>query len=176
MPVRTFLLVAALLMLGSTVLPVSAKGGPYVVGATVSGGGLPAPRSIGVVLHEGYDDMSEAAVPEGGETRLSDWYDITLDYDFEEEGYGRRQRKGKFDGADYLYFPEAMIVGPGAWAAGWYQANPLFMAELQRALTPAPPATGSGVVSAGRADLDLARWLGAALLAAAAGLLARTRP
>ena len=161
------LAVAVLLLLGST--PAAAKGGPYVVGATLSGGGLAAPLTAPIVLHEGYDDMVEAPPSPGN----AEWYDITLDYDFEEDGYGRRQWSGKFDGREYLYFPDSMVVGPGVWAAGWYRANPLFMAQLQRALSPLPPATGSGRVPNADEGPDSVPWIGSALVIAALGALAR---
>jgi hypothetical protein len=123
----------------------AAKDGSYIDGVTLSGGSLDRPITVSFALPEGYDDMSDAPPsPAQVAGTMSSWYDITLHVDFSETGHGRRTWQGRFDGVDYLYFPEAMLVGPGTWASGWYRANPLFAAELHRALAPSPPAAGSG--------------------------------
>ena len=128
-----------------------AKGEQYLIGATIQGGELSAPRHITIRLPDGYDDMAE--IPD------VEWWDgvlhrapdaaagealacvIVLHYDFERYGYGRHDWAGRFDGHELLYFREAMVVGPGVWQAGWYRANPLLAEALQgdTASTTSPP-------------------------------------
>lgn len=169
--------VAGLASLALSSSEASAKGGPYVDGATISGSGLSKPSSVSFSLPESYDDMYEApAVPAQANGAMTAWYDITLHYDFQESGNGRRTWQGKFDGKDYLYFPVSMVVGPGIWSAGWYRANSLFAEELQRALAPSAPAVGSGAESDTTVDFDLALILGSLLVVAGlAGLAVQTR-
>ena len=133
------LLVAVFLV--ETVL---AKDGSYMVGATIDRGNSQPPVETTISLPEGYDEMVELRrLPSPAVVEVP--YGIVLHYDFEESG-GQRDWHGWYDGADLLYFPSDMIVGPGIWAAGWYEANPLLAQTLSSALTHhiSPPSTGDG--------------------------------
>jgi hypothetical protein len=101
---------------------------------------LRAPRSVSFAMPENYDPMFETQPPATGAATLA--YDVIIHYDFGSYG-GKRDWSGKFDGAELLYFPESMVVGPGTWAAGWFQASPPLAAGLQQAiLDTALPSTG----------------------------------
>lgn len=150
--------------------PAEAKGDSYLVGARLFGGRL-GDRSITVpiALPENYDDMYEAEPPAGvwGSVAQGAGFHIAFTYDFGEYGYGTRERLGWYDGYDRLFFPEAMHVGPGTWAAGWFTASKELALQLRRALAPPAPAAGNaGAAGPGEPNL----FALAGLLVVAAGL------
>ncbi len=126
--------------------PAQAKGSSYLVGARIFGGRLNEAITTTIALPDNYDDMTEADPPSGvfGSLAQSAGYHIELSYDFSADGYGTRTWLGWYDGNDRLWFTENMVVGPGTWAAGWYNANPLLADALRRALAPTAPSTGTG--------------------------------
>jgi hypothetical protein len=167
---------AAIALLGLTQPPTPravAKGDNYIVGLTVSGG-TPDPHSVSFAMLANDDDMFETQPPATGAATLT--YDVIIHYDF--KGYGgKRDWSGKFDGADLLYFPQSMIVGPGTWAAGWYQASPPLAAGLHAAMSStALPNGGSGDIQTG-AGTGRTAWLAGmvALMLALGGVYALAR-
>ena len=151
--------------------PAQAKGGSYLVGARIFGGSLREAVTTPIALPENYDDMTEADPPSGvfGSLAQSAGYHIELSYDFSADGYGTRTWLGWYDGNDRLWFTENMVVGPGTWAAGWYNANPLLADALRRALAPTAPSTGTGPAGRERAGVG---WRSAVGLLALGGVSA----
>ncbi len=152
-------LLTPLLYVSFTVTPARAKGSSYIVAATLDGGTLATPVTVPVRLPQNLDDMFELEPPRGVDG-ASLPYKLTLHYDFTEDGQGKRDWLGSYDGNSTLYFPESMVVGSGVWAAGWYTAVDVLATALASAISDsseprALPSTGAGKSSIGSSDSEI---------------------
>jgi hypothetical protein len=158
---KLYVLIAAAAVVLVHANPAEAKGRSYLVGATLSAGGIVAPidalfsagpqyaateEYLDVPLYQNDAESDSEFLPRTSAMILKgslDWqphepspaavpFAVVVHYDFERYG-GKRNWTGWYDGKDVLYIPEAMIVGPGGWAAGWYRVSPKLADSLSKA-------------------------------------------